>query len=364
MLKVKSLFLLALLCPGFMISYAENETQITASDTTFSLIPASHPQIYYTGRIDKSDSQVYRFSAPGAYITAKFTGTSCQFDMGAEWNQNYIEVVVDNNAPQRILITSARKTYLAASGLPDGVHTLLICKDTESGMGSLHFYGLRCKQLVDYKQPVRKIECYGNSITCGAKMITGPLCEQTENWNAPNKAYVSYGALTARALNARYHLTSVSGIGLVKSCCDMTVTMPTTYDKTFLEKADSKKWDFSQYVPDVVTICLGQNDGAEVVRSTEFKNAYIAFVKDLHAKYPLAHFFLLTSPMADDQLLNAMTQSIDTVIENLNTQGIYNIHKVVLPHKLNNGCQYHPNETEHQQVAQVLTQAVKDIMGW
>lgn len=338
--------------------------QQKSSTTKAKLLPVNDSKIQYTGRIDKSDSKVYKFSAPGAYIKAQFVGTSCEFDMAAEGNKNYIEIVIDNQA-KRILVESERKTYTVAKGLKNGVHTVLICKDTESGMGALLFYGFRCKQLVKLKLPTRKIECYGNSITCGAKMLTGEMCELLPtNWNAPNKAYSSYGAVTARALNAQYHLTSVSGIGLVHSCCNMTNTMPTTYDRLFLEKPDSKKWDFSTYIPDVVTICLGQNDGAEIVTSEKFQNDYVEFVKNLHSKYPSAHFFLLTSPMADSTLFEAMKQSITNVINQLNTQNITKVYKVEMPQNLTHGCESHPNEQEHVIIANVLTQAIKEKLNW
>lgn len=352
-LKLSTLFLLT--CCFFNLS----------AKVPAKLLPVNDAAIQYTGRIDKSDNNVYRFSSPGVYIKAKFTGTFCEFDMASNDTRNYIEIIVDNLEPQRILVDSARKTYVAAKGLKNGEHSILICKDTESAVGSLLFYGFRCEKLVQFPEPTRKIECYGNSITCGAKMLTGEMCDlSSTNWNAPNKAYSAYGAVAARALNARYHLTSVSGIGLVHSCCNMTNTMPTTYDRLFLEKADSKKWDFNAYIPDVVTICLGQNDGTDVVLSDKFQNDYINFVKTLRVKYPSATFFLLTSPMADSTLFGAMKTSIDKVITQLNTEGISQIFKIEMPYNLTNGCQTHPNEAEHVIIANVLVKNIKEKMGW
>ena len=363
-LKLKYLCILFLFIINYMNVMAQNSGKNESKAVTITLISASDPKIHYTGRIDKHLADQYKYSAPGVYIEAKFKGTACSFDMAAEGSQNYIEIVLDNGMPERIPVDQIRKTYIVASGLSNGIHTVLICKDTEAGMGSLFFYGFRCEELINFPAPERKIECYGNSITCGAKMITGELCEQTSNWNAPNKAYASYGAVTARELNAQWVLTSVSGIGLIHSCCGMPNTMPTTYDRLFLEKPETEKWNFGQYIPDVVTICLGQNDGAIVVASNEFRTKYIEFVKALISKYPSASFFLLTSPMADLNLFNAMKSSIDIVIQQLNTDGITKIYKIELPYNLTHGCQSHPNETEHIAIAKVLTNAIKEKMGW
>ena len=151
-----------LLCLLSVLSLCLINTYAISYVSESNFIPASDSKINYTGRIDKSNGGEFKFSSPGVYITARFIGTSCEFDMAAEGSQNYIEIIVDNNIPQRILVESTRKTYLAANGLANGEHTILICKDTESGMGSLFFYGFRCDQLVELPLPTRKIECYGN----------------------------------------------------------------------------------------------------------------------------------------------------------------------------------------------------------
>jgi lysophospholipase L1-like esterase len=284
-------------------------------------------------------------------------------------------VVVGNSAPERFLIEKGRKTYHVASGLTEGEHSILICKETESGVGSLIFHGFICKELVKAPDlPTRKIECYGNSITCGAKMLFGAPCDLTNNgtnWNAANSAYLSYGALTARNLNAQWQLTSVSGIGLIHSCCNMPVTMPDVYERQSLNEASSSKWDFSKYTPDVVTICLGQNDGSSNVASKEFKDSYITFIKNLRSKYPDAMFFCLTSPMADSTgsntcLFKVMQETLTFIVDSIQKAGDKKICWVALPHDMNNGCpgQGHPSEAEHKKVAKVLTDAIKAKMEW
>jgi lysophospholipase L1-like esterase len=216
--------------------------------------------------------------------------------------------------------------------------------------------------------PTRKIECFGNSITVGANILVGEPCDLVANgtnWNAANCAYLSYGAVTARALNAQYHLTAWSGIGMISSCCGMTVTMPDVYDRVYLDQP-KPKWDFIQYVPDVVTICLGQNDGAAKVASQEYKDKYVAFINSLRSKYPNASIFCVTSPMADNNLLNVMNTSLQSIVDQLNTNGDTKVYKVELPHNLHGGCTAnpHPNEAEHAQVAEVLTAAIREKMGW
>ncbi|MEZ4931043.1 MAG: hypothetical protein R2788_02790 [Saprospiraceae bacterium] len=42
----------------------------------------------------------------------------------------------------------------------------------------------------------------------------------------------------------------------------MDVVMPPVFDNVDM-RYDSIEWDFSKYQPDVLTICLGQNDGVQ-----------------------------------------------------------------------------------------------------
>jgi lysophospholipase L1-like esterase len=345
---------------------AENGTTSTWSVlVTHALIAANDPNIQYTGRIDFRTPAKPKFANPGVNIKAKFIGTFCDIEIQDESNYNYIEVIIDDQEPVRILAGTGRKTYRVVKGLPDEEHTLLLCKDTEASIGSLTFFGFRCEELSALPdKPSRKIECYGNSITCGAKMITGTLCDQTSgsDWNISNKAYMSYGAIAARDLDAQWHLTSVSGIGLVQSCCDMGYTLPDVYDRLNLN-SPSLLWDFDNYIPDVVTICLGQNDGTGV-DSALFRSTYVAFIESLRTHYPDASIFCLTSPMADNSLFEFMKTCLSRVVNIMNASGDSKVYKVELPHNLNQGCQSHPNEEQHQQIADALEIVIKDKMGW
>jgi hypothetical protein len=334
---------------------------------TLPLIAANNANIKYVGRIDYKYVTAPRFANPGVYIKAKFTGTICDIEVSDETDQNYIEAVIDNQPPVRYWMRAGRRIYRVASGLSGGEHTILLCKDTEAGVGGLSFYGFRCEGLNAVTDlPVRKIECYGNSITVGACMLLGTPCDLiTSNWNAPNCAYLSYGALTARALNADWQLTAVSGIGLIHSCCGMTNELPDVYDRLDLNSS-AAKWDFTKYVPDVVTICLGQNDGSEIVLSSEFKYKYIDFIDTLRGKYPDATIFCVTSPMADVTLLNAMKSTLTYVVDSVNNAGDSKVFWVELPHGQLAGCpgNPHPSVEQHAITAGVLEAAIKDKMGW
>jgi len=91
---------------------------------------------------------------------------------------------------------------------------LVICKNTEANIGYLELAGIRCRQLVKpAPKPARKIEFIGNSITCGTGSDLSVIPCGKELWEDQHNAYLSYGPITARAVNAQYHLSAVSVSG-------------------------------------------------------------------------------------------------------------------------------------------------------
>lgn len=172
---------------------------------------------------------------------------------------------------------------------------------------------------------------------------------------------MSYGPLVARRLNAQWHLSSYSGIGLIKSCCGIAFTMPDVFDKMNLIPSSST-WDFSRYIPDAVTICLGQNDGIQ--DSVTFCNTYIRFVRKIRGYYPKTHIICLTSPMADAGLTQVLKKYLTAVVGYVNKQGDLNVHKFFFSRSYNSGCDGHPDLREHIVIANELEPYLKKLLDW
>lgn len=349
-------------------SNCSNAKNIHGADYTngsFKFFPADYPFIQYTGRIDFSNPKLPRFWQPGVYITAKFTGSRCDVILNDEilWGNkhNYLEIVVDGNAV-RLKTTSKTDTITAAENLSQGTHTLVICKNTEANIGYLELVGILCKELVEPDPlPARKMEFIGNSITCGTGSDLSVVPCGKGLWEDQHNAYMSYGAITARALKAQYHLSAVSGIGLMHSCCNMNVIMPQVYDKVSMRN-DTIAWDFSKYIPDVVTICLGQNDGIQ--DSMAFCDNYISFVKRIRAYYPAASIVCLTSPMADERLVSVMKKYLSSIVNVANRNGDKQVYNFFFSKQFHNGCDSHPDMAEHRLIADELTAYIKQIKNW
>lgn len=348
------LFSIILACFAFTAYAADTETFYKASNSNF----------VYMGRGDFSDAAHPRFWASGAQIIFAFTGDSCIINLTDEnlWGKdlNYIQLIVDGKYSRFKLKEKVNK--LSIPNLSEGKHTIVICKTTESNIGYLQFDGVSCPKLLAHPAlPKRKIECFGNSITCGTGSDQSEIPCGKGDWQDQHNAYLSYGAQTARNLNAQYHLTSVSGIGLIHSCCNMDVVMPQVYDKISLRE-NKLLWDFRRYQPDVVTICLGQNDGIQEQQT--FCNAYLNFISSLRKVYPKARIVLLTSPMADEKLTLVLKSYLTIVANQANANGDKKVSTFFFNRSYNSGCDNHPSLAEHQLIANELTSYLKGLMHW
>lgn len=326
---------------------------------------ASHSLIRYTGRIDNTNPGGPVMWAPGAYIDLSFDGTYCVMKMNDEVkygkSHNYIIVQIDDEKPFRLQLKEKENTITLASNLKDGKHRVIICKSTEAEIGWIQPVAFIVKKMIrPVKKPKRKIEFIGDSITCGmGNDESSHTCGKGE-WYDQNNAWMAYGPLTARNLNARWHLSSISGIGLIHSCCNKTTVMPPLFKKLSLS-ADSINWDFKLYQPDLVTVCLGQNDGIQ--DSTKFCTAYVDFMQSLRSYYPKATLVMLTSPMAGKEL-NATLQRYILAIENALKKKDKKTDHYFFKQQYIKGCSSHPSGADHLQMAEELTAFLKQKMRW
>ncbi|HWZ04990.1 MAG TPA: SGNH/GDSL hydrolase family protein [Mucilaginibacter sp.] len=330
------------------------------------LFTADNANIQYVGRIDFSNPQKPRIWAPGVYITAKFKGSKCVMlinDEAGGTNHNYLEIVIDGKNPYRVELTDKVNELSVPDGLSDGEHTILVCKDTESNNGYIDFLGFKCEKLLPLPaKPRRKIEYFGDSITSGTGMdLSAVPCDKGQ-WYDQHNAYMSYGALTSRNLDAQWQLTAQAGVGLVHSCCDMNVVMPQIFDKVFL-RGDTINWNFNNYKPDVVTICLGQNDGPKQ-DSTLFCSTYVNFIRAIRKHYLKADIICLISPMGDNTLTTVLQRYLTAITGNLNAGGDKKVYRFFFQRQYHNGCGGHPDMDEHKLIAGELTAYIKQLKGW
>ncbi len=325
---------------------------------------AENKMFNYVGRIDFSDKTAPRFWAPGVYIQANFTGSFCEIAINDEGflkdatEHNYIEVIIDSLPVKRIHLTAKSNKLIVARNLKKGKHTITICKTTETKIGYLEFIGLRVEKLLPFKKKKRRIEFIGDSMTCGNGMENDSIQCGERHWFDQHCAYVSYGPSLARRLNSDWMLTSVSGYGMSRSCCNNDKTIPEVYDYTDLSQCKIK-WDKKNYRPDLISICLGQNDGKQKIET--FTSMYLKFLKKVRRENPKATILILDSPMAKESFkpyLDSMLTKVYSRFKDDNTW-LYFYKK-----RYGNGCVGHPDKVEHELMTEELYAFLKPKLKW
>ena len=124
--------------------------------------------------------------------------------------------------------------------------------------------GSDAKVLTPAPLPSRKIEVFGDSVSCGevSEAVDYAGKPDPEHDGEYSNSWYSYAWMTARNLHAQLHDTSQGGIALldktgwfmapdylgIESCYDKIEYQP--------ELSEVKPWDFSRYTPDVVIFCI------------------------------------------------------------------------------------------------------------
>jgi len=336
------------------------------------IVNFNSPNISYEGRIlYKPDAAVLSWS--GTSVTLNFQGKEVSAILQDMDSANYYNVIVDNKVTFKLHTEPNKRSYLLASGLKEGKHTVQLFKRTEWDKGKTLFFGFETpdntKVLPPSTPKKRKIEFYGNSITCGYAIEDNRGKDSGAGYFQNN--YLTYAALTARHYDAQYQCISKSGIGIMVSW--FPLIMPEMYDRTDATDATSK-WDFSKYTPDVVVINLFQNDSWIVKQhdNAEFKRqfgttepnedyivaAYKKFVATIRSKYPKASIICALGSMDATRVGSPWPGYIQKATTQLNDPKIYTCF-----FKFKN-ADGHPNVAEQKVMADTLIEFIDKNIKW
>ena len=345
---------------------------INACNYQPTTIPFNHPQLTYEGRI-VHQSNAAMLSWPGTNVSMQFSGTGVSVVLQDLDTANYYNVIVDGEVVSVLHPDTVKQSYTLASGLKEGTHSVQLFKRTEWDKGKTLFYGFEVDKggrILPAPEPKkRKIEFYGNSITCG---YANEDFEGKDRWFGYfQNNYLAYGAITARYFNAQYHCIGKSGIGITVSW--FPEIMPEIYDRADATNPDSK-WDFSLYSPHVVVVNLFQNDswlvnkpqhesfqqrfGNAAPSKDTIINAYAQFISRLRNKYPNASVICALGNMDATRKGSEWPGYVRSAVELLNDDKVYTC---FFPFKNTGG---HPLVNEQQAMADQLISFIEENIEW
>ena len=261
-----------------------------------------------------------------------------------------------------------------AEQLPNIMHEVTIFKRQDEGNNRYDMVSIELDddaQLLPSStpQPSRRMEFYGDSVTCGERCEA--LCyegqaDPDEDLSGYSNSWYSYASITARNLNAQAHLVAQGGASLIDGIgwfhAPHYLGMESIWDRSTYnpEFGEPQPWDFTRYTPHVVVVALGQNDshphdfmasdydGAE---ARHWRARYADFVRALREKYPKALIVLTTTILRHDA---AWDRAIDEVCDTLRDDGEFHVKHFLYSR---NGCgtDGHPRIPEDEQMAAELT---------
>lgn len=325
----------------------------TIEDTVTS-IDFDNKFLQYEGRVDIKKDGGYLFW-PGTTVRMKFYGNGVSIileddKINVDRYANYFDVIIDGKVLKRIKLGSQKEDYLISEELPQGEHVIELFK-----LNSMHpsyprgyakLYGFEIKNgdiLPPPKLKNRKMEFYGNSITCGYgnEHISG-----SDNSSQFENNYMAFGAITARHFDAQYYCIAQSGITLMKSNSGFNLAEISNQLNPFYGNV---KWDFKKYIPDIVVVNILQNDASRLPDEpiVSVKNYYKTFILSLRNKYPEAHIICTLGPM------NAITipkwpEIVSESVDELKDNKVYTLFFDYL------GRSGHPKLSDHQAMAEKL----------
>jgi hypothetical protein len=340
--------------------------------TAQTIIKADDPRIQYSGRVAMTGGAA-ELSWSATSVKINFTGSNLDVTLSDERSDNNYDVIIDDKFYSVLHPLKEKQDYTLAEGLSRGSHTVELFKRTEWAMGKTWLYGFSVPGNNAVLPPPppkkRKIEIFGNSISCGYAVIdyTGK-----DRGTSPfEDAYIAYPAIIARHFDAELHNTSRSGIGITVSWAPLI--MPEMYDR--LDATDpNSKWDFTKYTPDLVIINLFQNDKwiINLPTNDQFKarfgttpptpefiiKAYQDFVKKVRAKYPQANIICMLGSMDATSPDSPYPGYIEKAVTPLNDKKIYTH---FIPYK---GTSGHPTVKEQQAMADDLIGFIEKNIVW
>ncbi|MBN8526211.1 MAG: GDSL family lipase, partial [Planctomycetes bacterium] len=322
-------------------------------------------KLLYSGRWDRSQPAGPRAEWPACTVRLRFEGTALNVALGGAKDHAF-QVVVDGKPTAVVTIVPGQSLYEVAAGLPAGEHLVELCKRTECWAGPVQVKGFQLSagaKLLDPPVFRRRVEFIGDSITCGygneAASKEEHFSFKTEN------AWLAWGAVAARALDAEYSCQAISGIWLQETA--KKKAMPAHWGAT-MPFTPSPAWDHTAWQADAVVVNLGTNDSSTkvLIEQQKWRDAYVPFIAAIRKAYPQAHIFLTIGSMGHG-VENAIPKYNAAIVEELKAAGDAKVHSLAIPNqKMEDGigADWHPSARTHQKMADVITAAIKAELGW
>ncbi len=345
---------------------------------------AADPRVGVMGRVATHAAERLEFGYPGVTIRVCFRGARLWVTGSSNQGRSRLATVYRGTQVKELILPPADAELLvweAPHGGVIGDHCIDLVHLTETwiGVATLNSFRVEGEVLPATAFPQRKLLFIGDSVTCGEAVRRKPECSKDESWW---DAYNSYGALTARALDAQFQLVCHGGRGLVRDWQGKKdVQNAPEFFPLVIPDERNASYQLANYVPDGILVSLGTNDfnralGAFPERG-EFVAKYATFVRQLTQAFPAARIWLTEGAIVYDETVGGAHQVSDKAVsakqkttlrsylqEVAAQVGESHVRYLPAHHYPGDSCDPHPTGPEHLSMARDVADAIRIELGW
>ncbi|WP_418969646.1 GDSL-type esterase/lipase family protein [Alloscardovia omnicolens] len=341
-------------------------------------ISPTHAYLRTMGRVNNTSEGTQIWVFPYTQTRLRCTGTQIGVRLinHHHYGNTYIGVIIDGmESKVRVESADTEIDITLAQDLPDIEHDIIIFK-RQDGQHHLEIISFllddTAKLLPCPELPNRKIEIFGDSISCGERneaLLYSGQPDPEVDLSAYSNAWWSYGAIAARELNAQLHDIAQGGIALYDGIGWFDepdyMGMESVWNSIQYNRnlGSYVPWNTQQYEPNVVLIAIGQNDShpADFMAcdyngdlSAQWRERYAQFLRNIREAYPHAHIICATSIMTHNR---AWDRAIADVIKTLDDSHISQL----LYTRNGSGTPGHPRIAEHKSMARELVEHINAL---
>ena len=338
-------------------------TDKAMNDTIISRFSMTNPLVQTMGRTEPLADGSVRFAYPGVTTRFNVSGKAFWLQARSTSDQSYLEIIVDNTEPQVIQLSSQSQRIPLVFETPSPHQVAIIHRgETWHGVVTLEHIEIADGGLLDPSPlPHKRMLILGDSVTCGEAIERTADCKKTTRWWNPR---LSYGMLTAAALDAQVNLVCYGGRGLVRSWNGRTdeLNLPDYAELTIADPASPVAWDHGNYTPDLILSAIGTNDFSQGIPDREdYVSTYVALIKRLFELYPKTHIVLTEGAILSGEKKAALTAYLTEVQQRVASP---QLNLVTSNHYPGDACDAHPTKAQHAAMAKDLAPHLKRIMHW
>lgn len=356
-----------LLCFGCFDGPVKTPPPIPENHTSAAVLTPVIDGARALGRHEISSDGALRFAWSGAGLTARFSGTG--FALLHKGPRLRYSLTVDGKEQPDVFFDEGSHRVVLAQGLKNEVHVISLTRQGEALFGPSQVSNLEVldgKLLDSPAAPTRRIEIYGDSISCGygneGEDVHCGFSAETENHKR------SYGAILARALSAELSTIAWSGRGVVRNYAGEKA--PTLVDLAMrsIPQDENSIWSFpAEAAAQAVIINLGTNDYSTAPDPSDvaFIEQYDRLLSVIRQNYPDAFILCTVGPLLSGSDLETARKNIALAVSRRNQAGdtkLVSYEMQTLNEKP--GCDWHPGLATHQTMADELLPLIKNALNW